>query len=160
MHQTWPWWQIQSVLKKIYRSLNQRLTKLFYVTRLTKRRRLFCYKSFKYLGFIGVFAYERRKMTIQTCSVSFSFMVCRWFSKWRLKKEKKKKKEKNIIHPAPSPSGFDGLPYLLIVNMHSGKHFWRKKKNYYYWIFIVFANIQDIFFQLGIVPVINDNNFE
>ena len=43
-------------------------------------------------------------MTIQTCSVTFSFIVCKYFSKCP-------KNEKGCIRPS-SPSDFDGLPYL------------------------------------------------
>ena len=57
----------------------------------------FCYRSSKYLNFIGFFCLYRRKMTIRTCSVSFSFIVCRYFSKWRLKMSKKS--EKGCNHP-------------------------------------------------------------
>ena len=45
-------------------------------------------------------------MTIKTCSVSFKFIVFRYFSKWRLKMSKKLKR----LQPPPS-SDFDGLPY-------------------------------------------------
>ena len=40
-------------------------------------------------------------MTNQALSLSFGFIVCRYFSKWRLKmsKEKYKKKEKGCNHP-------------------------------------------------------------
>ena len=46
-------------------------------------------------------------MTIQRCSVDFSFTVCRYFQNCDLKFQKN---EKGCSHPPP-PSDFDGLPY-------------------------------------------------
>ena len=54
-------------------------------------------------------------MVISTWSVSFSFIVCKYFSKWQLLKivfrhvKTCLKPEKDWIHPLPS--NFDGLPY-------------------------------------------------
>ena len=46
-------------------------------------------------------------MTIQIYSVNFSFIVCRYFSKWLLKISKQLK----MVACTPSPSDFDCLPY-------------------------------------------------
>ena len=45
-------------------------------------------------------------MVIPECSVSFSIIVCRYFSKWRINVFLKLKS----LQPPPSPSDFDGLP--------------------------------------------------
>ena len=46
-------------------------------------------------------------MLIQTCYVSFSIIVCRYFSKWRINVFLKLKRSQQ----PPSPSYFDGLTY-------------------------------------------------
>ena len=67
----------------------------------------FSYKSSEYQNFTGCFANTKGKMVIPTCSVSFSIIVCRYFSKWRINVFLKLKR----LHQPPSPSDFDGLPY-------------------------------------------------
>ena len=44
----------------------------------------FRYTSSEYQNFTGIFAFTKGKMVIPTCSVSFSIIVCRYFSKWRI----------------------------------------------------------------------------
>ena len=63
----------------------------------------FRYKSSEYQNFTGFFAYTKEKMIIPTCSVSFSIIVCRYFSKWRINVFLKLKR----LHQPPSPSDFD-----------------------------------------------------
>ena len=46
-------------------------------------------------------------MVIPTCLESFSIIVCRYFSKWRINVFLKLKR----LQQPPSPSDFDGLPY-------------------------------------------------
>ena len=46
-------------------------------------------------------------MVIPTCSLSFSNIVSRYFSKWRINVFLKLKR----LQQPPSPSDFDGLPY-------------------------------------------------
>ena len=58
--------------------------------------------------FHWVFCLYNRQMVIPTCSVSFSIIVCRYFSKWRIFCFLKT--EKVASTPPPSPSDFDGLP--------------------------------------------------
>ena len=67
------------------------------------------YKSSEYQNFTGLFCLYKRKMVIPTCSVSFSIIVCRYFSKWRINVFLKLKR----LQQPPSPSDFDGLPYPL-----------------------------------------------
>ena len=49
----------------------------------------------------------KRKMVIPTCSVSFSIIVCKYFSKWRINVFLKLKR----LQQPPSPSDFDDLSY-------------------------------------------------
>ena len=56
--------------------------------------------------FVCFFLYKR-KMIISTCSVIFSIIVCRYFSKWRINVFLKLKRWQQ----PPSPCDFDGLPY-------------------------------------------------
>ena len=58
-------------------------------------------------GFHRVFCLYKRKMVIPTCPVSFSIIVCRYFSKWRTNVFLKLKRSQQ----PPSLSVFDGLPY-------------------------------------------------
>ena len=67
----------------------------------------FRYKSSEYQNFTGSFAKYKRKMVIPTCSVSFSIIACRYFSKWWINVFLKLKR----LHPPPSPSDIDSLPY-------------------------------------------------
>ena len=67
----------------------------------------FRYKSSEYQNFTRVFCLYKRKMVIPTCSVSFSIIVCRYFSKWQINVFLKLKR----LQQPPSPSDFDGLPY-------------------------------------------------
>ena len=50
-------------------------------------------------------------MVIPTCSVSFSIIVCRYFSKWQINVFLKLKRSQQ---PPPSPSDFDSLPYSWV----------------------------------------------
>ena len=70
----------------------------------------FRYKSSEYQNFTGVFCLYKRKMVIPTCSVSFSIIICRYFSKWRINVFLKLKR----LHQLPSPSDLDGLPYSRV----------------------------------------------
>ena len=56
-------------------------------------------RKFKISEFRRVFSLYRKKMTIQTCSVSFSCKVWRCFSKWWLKISKNWKKLQQPHHP-------------------------------------------------------------
>ena len=58
----------------------------------------FRYKSSEYQNFPGFFCLYKRKVVIPTCSVSFSIIVCRYFSKWWIKMSKNWKR----LHPPPT----------------------------------------------------------
>ena len=64
----------------------------------------FRYKSFEY----QVFCLYKRKMVIPTCSVSFSIIVCRYFSTWRIKMSKNWKR----LHLPPHPLILTAYPTL------------------------------------------------
>ena len=49
-----------------------------------KKKSKFRCKSSEYQKFTGFFCLYRRKMVIPTCFVSFSIIVCRYLSKWRI----------------------------------------------------------------------------
>ena len=68
----------------------------------------FRYKSSEYQNFTGFLLICKRKMVIPTYSVSFSIIVCKYFSKWRINVFLKLK---SLHQPPPAPSDFDGLPY-------------------------------------------------
>ena len=69
--------------------------KLWFFCKKIGENSKFGYKSSEYQNFTG-FLLIQRKMVIPTCSVSFSIIVCRYFSKWQIKMSKNWKR---LLHP-------------------------------------------------------------
>ena len=57
--------------------------------------------------FQRIFCLYKRKMVISTCSVSFIIIVCRYFSKWRIKMSKTINKR---LHLPPNPLTLTAYP--------------------------------------------------
>ena len=71
-----------------------------------KQKQNFAIKSLN-IRISPVLCLYKRKMVIPTCSVSFSIIVCKYFSKWRINVFLKLKR----LQQPPSPSDFDDLSY-------------------------------------------------
>ena len=79
----------------------------FFAKNRRKKKNKISLLKFWISEFHRVFYLNKRKMVIPTCFVSFSIIVCRYFSKWRINVFSKLKR----LQQAPSPSDFDSLPY-------------------------------------------------